>query len=67
MLQERRIRLQWVEMTIQQPYRTETKEDGTIHYLKPVPEHGGRTLRVVVNAQGAVVTLFFDRRVGRRQ
>jgi hypothetical protein len=41
----------------------------TTHYIKAIPEHGGRFLRVVINHQvepPRVVTLFFDRRLRRK-
>ena len=69
MLQERGIPLEWIERTIEKPHSKETNEDGTIHYLMPIPEHGGRILRVIVNPQKGpfmVVTMFFDRRLGRQ-
>jgi hypothetical protein len=43
---------------------------GNIHHIKAIPEHGGRFLRVVVNPHvqpGRIVTLFFDRRLGRQR
>lgn len=68
MLKERNIRETWVKLTIEGPERTEIKNDGTIHYIRPIQEHGGRYLRVVVNPDAkpmSIVTLFFDRRLGR--
>ncbi|MBI2852948.1 MAG: DUF4258 domain-containing protein [Chloroflexi bacterium] len=69
MLKERNIALEWVERTIAEPMRTERNEDGTVHYLKPIREHGGRVLRVVTRQEGEspmiIVTLFFDRREWR--
>jgi hypothetical protein len=47
---------------------SEEKEDGTIRYIRAIPEHGGRFLRVIANPIDLrVVTLFFDRRLKRRQ
>lgn len=69
MLAERGIVLDWVKRVVAEPARTEGKEDGTIHYLKPIPEHGGRVLRVVINLESLpprVITIFFDRRERRK-
>jgi len=69
MLQEREIPEEWVWQAIDEPDRTETGANGNIHYIKAIPEHGGRFLRVVVNPHSQpkrIVTLFFDRRLRRR-
>jgi len=55
--------------TIHQPDRVEMGTDGNTHYIKAIPEHGGRFLRVVVNPHvqpNRIVTLFFDRRLGKQ-
>ncbi|MBI4296824.1 MAG: DUF4258 domain-containing protein [Chloroflexi bacterium] len=65
MLKERGIIESWIEETLTQPSRTELKDDNTVHFLKPVAEWGGRTLRVVVTRGSnppRVITAFFDRR-----
>jgi hypothetical protein len=68
MMNERRIPEEWVKRTLRGPDYSEEKEDGTIHYIKTIPEHGGRFLRVIANPRDLrVVTLFFDRRLKRRQ
>ena len=69
MLQEREIPEEWMWRTIREPDRTEAKADDTIHYIKAIPERGGRFLRVVVNPHvqpRRIVTLFFDRKLGRK-
>lgn len=69
MLKERGIAKEWVDRALASPAQTETRADGTVHYLSPVPERGGRVLRVVVNPEHdppLVVTVFFNRRVGRK-
>jgi hypothetical protein len=68
MLEEREITVEWAERALKHPDRTEDRSDGTRHYLKQIPEHGNRWLRIVVNdADGAptCVTAFFDRRLRR--
>lgn len=50
--------------------RCEEIRQGTTHYIRAIPEQGGRFLRVVVNTRvrpNQVVTLFFDRRLGRHR
>ena len=66
---ERQIPEDWVHRAIRSPDRSELSDDGNRHFLKAIAEHGGRILRVVVNARGIpvrVVTVFFDRRLRRR-
>ncbi len=68
MLRERDIPEAWVKMAIDEPEKREAKEDGTIHYIRSFAEHDGRYLRVVVDPAvqpQKIVTLFFDRRLGR--
>lgn len=68
MLRERNIPEEWVQRTIRSPDRTEVRADSHTHYMKAIPEHGGRFLRVVVNPHVTpkrIITLFFDRRVRR--
>ena len=70
MLNERRILVEWVWRTLEHP---DTKrwnaEDGNMHYTKTIKERQGRILHVVVNPNvqpNRVVTVFFDRRLGRK-
>lgn len=66
MLQERHVPEEWVQRTFRSPDYTEVGADDNIHYIKAIPEFGGRLLRVVVNPNQTpirVVTLFFDRRL----
>jgi hypothetical protein len=68
--QERRIPEDWAFRAIESPDRSEIADDGLWHYVKAIPEHGGRFLRVIVNrnvSPNRIVTLFFDRRLGRTQ
>ncbi|MEW6324659.1 MAG: DUF4258 domain-containing protein [Nitrospirota bacterium] len=69
MLNERNIQKTWVESTMSAPDTTEIKDDGTTHYIKAIKENGGRHLRVIVNPNAKpqkIVTLYFDRKLGRR-
>jgi hypothetical protein len=66
--QERDIPVEWVERVISGPSLVEELGDGTVHYVAPIPEHGGRFLRVVAAdapEPDRIVTLFFDRRMRR--
>lgn len=49
MLKERDISPEWIERTLEDPDRTVDHEDGTRHYMKMIPEHDNRWLRIVVN------------------
>jgi len=63
-LQERGIEMDWVRRAIAEPDQTESRDDGSEHFLKAIPERGGRVLRVVANqVTRRIVTVFFDRRM----
>jgi hypothetical protein len=69
MLQERGINVEWVTRAIQSPDRVEESADGTKHFIKQIPEHGNRWLRVIVNIvdkPNCAATVFFDRRLRRK-
>lgn len=68
MLRERQIREEWVNLAVEDPDKEEVKEDGTVHYIRAIQDHGGRYLRVVINPHvqpRRIVTVSFDRRIGR--
>ena len=68
MLQERAIPEEWVMRTLNDPDKREIMTDNTTHYIKAIPEFGGRSLRVVMNLDvipNRVITVFFDRRIRR--
>jgi len=70
MLRERDIPEEWMWHVIDAPDHAEIGTDNNMHYIKAIPEHGGRFLRVIVNhhvTPKRVVTLFFDRRLGRQE
>ena len=66
MRKERGILREWIDIAINKPDFTEIRDDGTMHYIRSIPEYGGRFLRVVVNPSTQpirIITLFFDRRI----
>ena len=68
MMIERNISEEWVQQSINLPDLKNIGDDDNIHYYKSIPEYGGRMLHVIVNphlSPEKVVTLFFDRRIGR--
>lgn len=70
MLQERHIPEEWVWRALSSPEHQVTDSNGNVHSIKPIPEYGGRFLRVVVNPRAKpkrVVTVFFDRRLRRQR
>jgi hypothetical protein len=70
MLEERNIRCEWVDAAVTDPTRVEDRDDGTRHFLRQIPEHDHRWLRVIVNVREtppAKVTAFFDRRLRSRK
>ncbi|HLH22003.1 MAG TPA: DUF4258 domain-containing protein [Chloroflexota bacterium] len=69
-LARRGIPLAWVWRAVQAPDSTEQRPDGTVHYVKRLPERGGQYLRIVVNHRKRpprVATIFFDARLRRQQ
>jgi len=70
MVRERGIDREWVDRALDSPDRVEDREDGTRHFLKQVPGHGNRWLRVVVNVLAEpyrAITVFFDRGMRGKQ
>lgn len=56
------IRQEWIERVVQTPVREVVQGDGRIRRWAPVPEAGGKYLRVVLLADGETVhNAFFDR------
>jgi len=65
-LAQRGIEPKWVQSTVDNPQRVETRPDGTSHFLAVIPQREGHVLRVVVKARTRprkVITAFFDRRL----
>ena len=65
-LEERSIRIEWLERTLSAPECVlPDSSDATVErYFRPIPEFGGRILRVAVNTSvepTRVVSVFFDR------
>lgn len=65
---KRKIRAEWIEITLTDPARTENDEvDPTLaHALRPIPEKGFQVLRVIYNETTdpvTVVTAYFDNEV----
>lgn len=66
MIAERGIDEAWVWRTVDDPQKKTLEADGNTHYVKRIEEHGGRTLRVIINESvepNRIVTVFFDRRL----
>jgi len=66
MLAERNIERAWVESTVASPESVEAdpKRPEVLRAYRRIPEHGGRSLRVVYALAGdrvRIVTAFFDR------
>lgn len=66
MLKERSITMSLVNRTLDEPEKVEEHSDGTKHFLRRIPKHGNRWLRVIVNVTAVpnkAITAFFDRRL----
>ena len=66
MLVERKIERAWVESTVTNPESVEAdpKRPEVYRAYRRIPEHGGRSLRVVYTLSGdrvKIITAFFDR------
>ena len=69
-MKERGIKDNWINETLASPDIIEEKEDNTKHYIRAIDEREERYLRVIVNPAYSpvlVVTMFFDRRLRRKQ
>ena len=56
------IELEWIQRAIKHPVREVIQEDGRIRRWTPIPEAGGRYLRVILLSDGETVhNAFFDR------
>ena len=56
------IRVEWIQHVIEHPMKEVIQLDGRIRRWAPIPEMGGRYLRVVLPADGETVhNAFFDR------
>ena len=70
MLVERNILEEWVWRTIDTPNKKRKGDDDNMHYTKTIRERGGLVLHVVVDPEvqpNRIVTVFFDRRLGKKQ
>ncbi|PJH76136.1 MAG: hypothetical protein CO064_02880 [Anaerolineae bacterium CG_4_9_14_0_8_um_filter_58_9] len=68
MLIERNIPEEWIWRALNSPDRKRMGRDGNLHFTKAIKEKEGRVLHIVVNPNvfpNRIVTLFFDRRLGR--
>jgi len=68
MLIERSIPEEWIWRPLNSHDRKRTGEDGNLHFSKAIKEKEGCVLHVIVNPNvipNRIVTLFFDRRLGR--
>lgn len=70
-LEERMIKKEWVQRVMYAPTRLvpDSEDPQVLHALAPIPEKGGRVLRVIYNADTVpfrVVTAFFDRSARRK-
>ena len=66
MLKERSIPMSLIKRTLAKPEKVEDHSDGTKHFLRQIPEHDNRWLRIIVNITAVpnkAVTAFFDRRL----
>jgi len=66
MLKERSISMSLIKRTLAEPEKVEDHSGGTKHFLRQIPEHGNRWLRIIVNTTAVpnkAVTTFFDRRM----
>ncbi len=70
MLLRRKILEEWVWRVINTPDKKRRGDDDNMHYTKAIREKEGRALHVVVNTNvqpNRIVTLFFDRRLGKKK
>lgn len=66
-MSERALKPEWVEAAVRNPQWTEAdpEDPEVVRHFLPIPEHGGRCLRVALVetvAEFRILTAFFDRR-----
>ncbi|WP_083988645.1 DUF4258 domain-containing protein [Devosia geojensis] len=66
-LGERDLEIEWVEATVRSPQWIEVdpNDPEVVRHFRPIPEHGGRYLRVALvetSVDFRILTVFFDRR-----
>lgn len=69
MIIERKIQEKWVWHTINDADKKYIGDDGNTHYVRAIHEMENRILHIIVNQNVdpcRIVTLFFDRRLGRK-
>jgi hypothetical protein len=69
MLNECGIKLEWADRNVEEPDKTEDHDDGTRHFIKQIPEHESRWLRVIGNTTSIPekrFTAFFNRVLRRK-
>jgi hypothetical protein len=65
-IEERAIPMSAIKAALAEPEKVEEHPDETKHFLRRIPQHGNRWLRVVVNTKAVpmkAITAFFDRRL----
>jgi hypothetical protein len=56
------IEMEWIQQVFDHPVKEEVQQDGRIRRWGPVPEMGGRYLRLILLPDGETVhNAFFDR------
>jgi len=57
--------MEWIWRTVDSPDLVESGDDDNMHYMKVIPEKGGRVLRVIIEntEPNRIVTVFFDSRL----
>ncbi|MCD6129966.1 MAG: DUF4258 domain-containing protein [Deltaproteobacteria bacterium] len=65
-LEDREIKIDWIEKTILNPDMVKTVSDAEVHHFKLIEEFESRFLKVVLNPEKEVIVTFhFDRRLRR--
>lgn len=56
------IQLEWIDRVVTQPVKEAIQQDGRIRRWAPIPEAGGKMLRVILLPDGETIhNAFFDR------
>jgi len=66
MINEREIKITWLENTLYHPDKSYKETDNTFHYIKQIKENNNKFLRVIINKDvnpQKIITVFFDRRL----
>jgi len=66
-VESRNIKVEWINLVIEEPSAKISVDINEIHFFKSIVEHSDRCLKVVVNPiKQLIITAYFDRAMRKR-